>query len=225
MLDVYPTLLDLCGLKVPDGVTVEGRTFEPYLADPLDAEDDDRMVFFYYYNAKKLDDRDKYLCVIWKNWRMLGEGQLYDIRKDRMQENDVAAEYPEVAQRMEAAFQAYHARGKELVQKPVRFVLGGLGSPAIEMTGQDMYWTPESKGGQPFGQSASARLNASAHLAPSKGVRLAPLTANTRFTLSRYPLYTDMPMSIGGRKFKQDHIIRKVRISIAGKTPRKGGNA
>jgi len=26
-----------------------------------------------------------------------------------------------------------------------------------------------------------------------------------------------MPMSIGGRKFKQDHIIRKVRISIAGK--------
>ena len=38
-----------------------------------------------------------------------------------------------------------------------------------------------------------------------------------KFTLSRYPLYTNMSMSIGGRKFKKDHIIKKVRISIAGK--------
>ena len=81
VLDVYPTLLDLCGLKVPNAVKVEGRSFKPYLSEALDPEDDDRMVFFYYYNAKKLDDRDKYLCVIWKNWRMLGEGQLYDIEK------------------------------------------------------------------------------------------------------------------------------------------------
>ena len=143
---------------MPDDIKIEGRSFKPYLANPLDAENDERMVFFYYFNAKKLDDRDKYLCVIWKNWRMLGEGQLYDMEKDRMQENDVAAEYPEVVQHMEKAFQAYHARGKELVQKPVRFVLGEVGSPAIEITGQDMYWTPESKGGQPFGQSAPCLL-------------------------------------------------------------------
>ena len=88
VLDVYPTLLDLCGFKVPDDIKIEGRSFKPYLANPLDAENDERMVFFYYFNAKKLDDRDKYLCVIWKNWRMLGEGQLYDIEKDRMQENN-----------------------------------------------------------------------------------------------------------------------------------------
>jgi hypothetical protein len=42
-----------------------------------------------------------------------------------------------------------------------------------------------------------------------------------KFTLSRYPLYTDMPMSIGGRRFKPDHVIEKVRISIAGKTREK----
>jgi arylsulfatase A-like enzyme len=217
VLDVYPTLLDLCGFKVPGDIKIEGRSFKPYLANPLDAENDERMVFFYYYNAKNLNDRDKYLCVIWKNWRMLGEGQLYDIKKDRMQENDVAAEYPEVVQRMEKAFQAYHARGKELVQEPVRFILGGVGSPAIEITGQDMYWTPESKGGQPFGQSAPRDLM-QAH-GPYK-VRIAR-EGKYRFTLSRYPLYTNMPMSIGGRKFKKDHIIRKVRISIAGKTREK----
>ena len=30
-----------------------------------------------------------------------------------------------------------------------------------------------------------------------------------------------MSMSIGGRKFKKDHIIKKVRISVAGKTREK----
>ena len=217
VLDAYPTLLDLCGLKMPNDVKVEGRSFKPYLTEPLDPEDDDRMLFFYYFSPKNLDDRDKYLCVIWKNWRMLGEGQLYDVEKDRMQENDVSAEHPEVVQRMEAAFQAYHARGKELVREPVRFVLGGVGSPAIEITGQDMYWIPESKGGQPFKQSAPRDL-IQAH-GPYK-VRMAR-DGKYKFTLSRYPLYTDMPMSIGGRKFKPDHAIRKARISIAGKTQEK----
>ena len=217
VLDAYPTLLDLCGLKMPNDVKVEGRSFKPYLTEPLDPEDDDRMLFFYYFSPKNLDDRDKYLCVIWKNWRMLGEGQLYDVEKDRMQENDVSAEHPEVVQRMEAAFQAYHARGKELVREPVRFVFGGVGSPAIEITGQDMYWIPESKGGQPFKQSAPRDL-IQAH-GPYK-VRMAR-DGKYKFTLSRYPLYTDMPMSIGGRKFKQDHAIRKARISIAGKTQEK----
>ena len=126
-------------------------------------------------------------------------------------------EHPEVVQRMEAAFQAYHARGKELVQEPVRFVLGGVGSPAIEMTGQDMYWIPESKGGQPFGQSAPRDLM-QAH-GPYK-VRIAR-DGKYKFTLSRYPLYTNISMSIGGRKFKPDHVIEKVRISIAGKTREK----
>ena len=40
VLDVYPTLLDLCGFKVPDDIKIEGRSFKPYLANPLDAEND-----------------------------------------------------------------------------------------------------------------------------------------------------------------------------------------
>ena len=46
VLDVYPTLLELCGLERPAGVEFTGRSFKPYLAKPLDPEMDDRTFFF-----------------------------------------------------------------------------------------------------------------------------------------------------------------------------------
>jgi hypothetical protein len=75
VMDVYPTLLELCGLERPAGTEFTGRSFKPYLAKPLDPEMDDRMFFFYCFTPGRLDDRSD-ACVIWKNWRLLGGRKL-----------------------------------------------------------------------------------------------------------------------------------------------------
>ncbi|WDE96518.1 hypothetical protein PQO03_00875 [Lentisphaera profundi] len=48
---------------------------------------DERIVFFYYFMTRKPEDRKK-ACVIYKNWRQLGDKFFYDISNDRRQEID-----------------------------------------------------------------------------------------------------------------------------------------
>ena len=212
--DVFPTMLDLCGLPAPKDVEFSGRSFKPYLETPLDPEADVRAIFFYYFNPKKLDQRENQNCVIWKNWRLLAGKHLYDISKDRMQENDVAAEYPEVVENLTAKFDAYHAEGKELVQKPVRFILGDPWAQKQELTSQDVYWVKDISSSQAFGQSDTTNLK-QAH-----GPYKVSIARNGKYTfkLSRYPLYTELPLGKGGRKMESDFAIEKVRMSIAGQT-------
>ncbi len=217
VMDVYPTLLDLCGLECPAGLEFSGRSVKPYLASPLDPEDDDRTIFFYYFNPKKLDQRENQNCVIWKNWRLLAGTHLYDVSKDRMQENDVAAEHPKVVEEMNARFDAYHARGKMLVQEPVRFVLGDPQAPVVDLTSQDVYWVKDISGSQAFGQGDAEKLK-QAH-GPYKVIIVRP--GKYTFTLSRYPLYTGLPLGKGGRNMETDFAIEKVRMSVAGQTVEK----
>ena len=215
--DVFPTMLDLCGLDAPKNVTFSGRSFKRYLEKPLDPQDDNRTIFFYYFNPKKLDQRENQTCVIWQNWRLLANTHLYDISKDRMQETDVAAKFPEVLEKLTAKFDAYHAKGKPLVQEPVRFILGDPRAQKQELTSQDVYWVKDISSSQAFGQSATTKLT-QAH-GPYK-VRLAR-NGKYRFKLSRYPLYTTLPLGKGGRKMESDFAIEKVRLSIAGQTVEK----
>lgn len=214
--DIYPTMLDLCGLDAPKSVEFSGRSFKPYLNTPLDPDDDDRTIFFYYFNPKKLDQRENQTCVIWKNWRLVANEQLYDISKDRMQKNDVAGKYPEVVEQLQAKFDAYHAMGMELVQEPVRFILGDARASVVELTSQDVYWIQDISSGQAFGQGDAENLK-QAH-GPYK-VSIARDRKYT-FTLSRYPLYTGKTFGEGGRKAGH-FAIDKVRMSIAGQTVEK----
>jgi arylsulfatase A-like enzyme len=212
--DVFPTLLDLCGLDSPAGLEFSGRSFMPYLTKPLDPRKDDRAIFFYYFNPKKLDQRENQNCVIWKNWRLLAGKELYDISTDPMQENDLAAKYSGVVKEMNTRFDAYHARGKQLIKEPIRFVLGDPRAQTVELTSQDVYWTKGQSGAQAFSQKDARNLK-QAH-GPYKVTIARPGTYTIK--LSRYPLYTELPLGIGGRKMEEDFAVEMVRLSIAGQT-------
>ncbi|MBL7214209.1 MAG: arylsulfatase [Phycisphaerae bacterium] len=215
VMDVYPTLLDLCGLDAPEAANIKGRSFKPYLKKPLSPKDDDRPLFFYYFNPKNFDEV-KSACVIWKNWRLLADVGLYDVEKDRIQINDIASDHPEVVKQMQEFFDAHHAEGLELIKEPVRFVLGDKRAKKVELTSQDVYRV--GKGPQAFGQS-SPKVLLQAH-GPYK-VTVATKGSYT-INLSRYPLYTKLPFGIGGKKMNEnDFAIEKVRLAIAGQTAEK----
>ena len=67
---------------------------------------------------------------------------------------------------------------------------------------------------QAFGQSDTTNLK-QAH-----GPYKVSIARNGKYTfkLSRYPLYTELPLGKGGRKMESDFAIEKVRMSIAGQT-------
>jgi hypothetical protein len=135
-----------------------------------------------------------------------------------MQENDVAAQHPEVVEKLVAAFDAYHAKGKALVQAPVRIVVGAPEAPVVAMTSQDAYATPVGNPPKWKGQSFTQR--APDKLEQSYGPYMIDVARDGNYTirLSRYPLYTGMTFSDGKlKKGEVAKVIKKARMGIAGK--------
>ncbi len=85
LIDIYPTLVELCGLPTPHQ-TLEGRSLASTLNDPASAKD--RSVFLPYMNPGEY-------AIINRDWRYIRYGEdaeeLYDLQKDPNEWHNVAA--------------------------------------------------------------------------------------------------------------------------------------
>jgi arylsulfatase A-like enzyme len=99
-LDIYPTLLDLCGLKTPSGHKSDGRSLAPLLRGETAPE----RTHFIQHN--QITTEGKYQMddpQPWRNgvaltdrWRLVNGKELYDIPRDPGEQQDVSAGNPDV---------------------------------------------------------------------------------------------------------------------------------
>jgi arylsulfatase len=84
-IDFYKTLCELTGTDIPDGIQqIDGRSMLPLLENPS-------------------RDKNGKWAVRTQKWRLVGE-QLYDIENDPFEAENVAAEHPEVVERLRKAY-------------------------------------------------------------------------------------------------------------------------
>jgi len=134
--DLLPTLADLCKIKMPDfGEKVEltgGQSFATLL------QGEDKKL------EKKLDSRMKVIqyrvsgapwnsaVVLWKKWRLLPGGKLYDLSKDPHQDVDVAKSNPEIVKAMSEYYDKWYAEAHPNYLKKRRIHLGNeAANPAM----------------------------------------------------------------------------------------------
>jgi arylsulfatase A-like enzyme len=98
--DLLPTLIELCGLEVPAGVTFDGTSLAPLLRGKAQPELADRMLVVQRVTAKGRG------AVMWRHWRLVEE-ELYDLSRDPGQQNDVAAGNPEIVRRLKAHYERW----------------------------------------------------------------------------------------------------------------------
>ncbi|MBK1854883.1 arylsulfatase [Verrucomicrobiaceae bacterium 5K15] len=117
--DLFPTLATIAGAEIPAGVDLDGRSLTPLINDPA-AEWSDRNLFFHVGRWNKAGapkrwglgntdpDQAKYQQFAVRNekWRLVGK-ELYNIEKDPAETTDVSAQFPEVAEKMLKAFDAW----------------------------------------------------------------------------------------------------------------------
>jgi iduronate 2-sulfatase len=96
-LDIFPTLCELTGLKVPD--FAQGRSLRPILMDPAVAG---HAAVGYFGKARTLRD---------ERWRLIkhadGFMELYDHAAPEKETLNVAEKYPEVAAKLSARLDEY----------------------------------------------------------------------------------------------------------------------
>jgi arylsulfatase A-like enzyme len=93
MIDVLPTLATLAGAKLPEGRTLDGRDVSPLLLGKPGAESPHEALFL--YRGLVLE------AVRSGQWKFhLAKGELYDLSTDIGESKNVAAEHPEVVQKL-----------------------------------------------------------------------------------------------------------------------------
>nr|MCU0247521.1 sulfatase-like hydrolase/transferase [Bryobacter sp.] len=104
MQDVLPTLMELCGVKKPAKAAFDGASLAPLLRGK--GEIADRMMVVQYGQILKKWDA----CTIWGKWRLVKDNELYDIVADRAQQNNIAAQHPDVLKKMRDHYEAWWAK-------------------------------------------------------------------------------------------------------------------
>ncbi|MDE0103356.1 MAG: arylsulfatase [Bryobacterales bacterium] len=113
--DVLPTLADLVGLAVPQGASFDGDTLVPVFRSPDGTGADRKIVVQYGGRIRPEQYSDS--AVIWNQWRLVGDSELYDIHADPGQKSNVADQNEEVVREMRAHYERYWSEIAESVEE------------------------------------------------------------------------------------------------------------
>ena len=104
-VDLLPTFADICSLKKPRKVKLDGTSIAPLLHEP-DRDWPDRILIT---DSQRIENPEKWRksAVMTDRWRLVNGAELYEIKKDPGQENDVAAANPQVVARLRRAYESW----------------------------------------------------------------------------------------------------------------------
>jgi arylsulfatase len=107
-VDIFPTFAELAGAKVPDAVraTQDGFSLVPLLENPQAAWHDDRMLFTHVGRWAVGAEPVKYgdYSVRWRQYLMVGEKGLFDLKSDPGEKMDIGPQHAEVVARLNKAY-------------------------------------------------------------------------------------------------------------------------
>lgn len=110
--DLLPTLIDLCNLKEPAGADFHGVSLAKLLHGKEQPELSKRMQVVQYGGLVNTTPQKWESAVLWNQWRLVHGKELYDVKTDPRQKNDVAAMHADVVKKMRAHYEQWWGRVK-----------------------------------------------------------------------------------------------------------------
>ncbi|MFR9652149.1 MAG: arylsulfatase [Rikenellaceae bacterium] len=114
-IDIMPTLAQLCGIEPKQEVEFDGMSI---LCEKTPKD----RVFVVDTQRDEYLEKGRLFCVAKGDWRLVGD-ELYDIAIDRGQQNNIAAEHPEIVKELMAEYEKWWqhtaSRGEEIAYIPL----------------------------------------------------------------------------------------------------------
>ena len=144
MVDIAPTVLDLCGLPKPD--SMDGRSLRPLLEGATKWSDDRTLIIQCPRTRERAEWRNA--VVKTQQWRLVGGDRLYDATTDWGEEHNVAGEHPDVVARLTADYLTFWNSLPPETELLSRAVLGSPRAPDVRLDCMDWYegaapWTQQ----------------------------------------------------------------------------------
>jgi arylsulfatase A-like enzyme/predicted neuraminidase len=106
--DLCPTILELCGLDLPQEQIFDGLSLTEPLRDPAGVRIPDRILVVQYGRRTGAVQYDG--CVIWGPWRLVNGKELFRVDEDRAQEKDLATEHPQTVSRLREYYEQWWSK-------------------------------------------------------------------------------------------------------------------
>ena len=131
--DILPTLADLLDFKIPETrFPFDGVSLQPVLRQPEKTFRDRKLIV--QFGSRHRPTKFFRSCVVYDHWRLNGEGELYDIKEDPGQENDVSDKHPELTKELRAFYDDYWASIEESIDVIEPLVVGHDAEPSTVLT-------------------------------------------------------------------------------------------
>ena len=143
-MDVFPTLIDLCGLEQPSGVKFDGLSLRPLL-EQGDHEEWPNRILMTDSHQREPPRKWATSAVMTQRWRLIEGKELYDIIADPGQEQDIAVNHPEVVTRLRSFYEELWDEMEPTFDDVARIPLGDPATESVKLNyhdciGRHMFW-------------------------------------------------------------------------------------
>lgn len=183
VVDIMPTLAELCGISLPkDHLKIAGESIVPMLKNP--EMTNDRMLIT---DSQRIQSPKKWKssAVMQNKWRLINGKELYNISNDKDQKNNIADKNPEKVAEMRAFYEAWWKEVSVDFDKEIYFKVGLEIENPIALTCHDIH---ADNGNQPWNQVAIRNGD------QGKGYWCLDIkeTGKYKVSLRRYPVEADL---------------------------------
>ncbi|MEO1012452.1 MAG: arylsulfatase [Bacteroidota bacterium] len=138
VMDLLPTFIDVCGLKMGEPTKFDGQSLMPLLS----GKETRLNQRYLMVETQRVPHPIKWkrFAVIHDHWRLVNGKELYNIEKDPGQKQDKAALYPDVVQDLRKNYEIIWDDISTNDDQYQRFILGSPKSHETLLTAIDWYW-------------------------------------------------------------------------------------
>ncbi len=136
-IDIMPTLLELCGVRVPPERSFHGMSFAPLLKGEKNPIWEERCLAT---DTQRIAHPVKWRksCVMQNKWRLVNRHELYDIEADPSQKQDIAADHPDLVQKLQDAYDLWWDQCAEQFDGDVPISVGSSDEPRVKLCSHDL---------------------------------------------------------------------------------------
>ncbi len=136
-IDVLPTLMELCGLKMSTPkVVFDGISLMPLLRG--ESQWPDRTIVVH---SQRVEQPQKWrqTTVMTQRWRLVGENELYDMAVDPGQRNNIAERFPEIVAKLKQDYDLWWQDISRRFDEVCRISIGSEKENPVRLTCHDWH--------------------------------------------------------------------------------------